>query len=72
MARGRRWWRSLIFLGGRGRGEAAPTGGDGGERRGLLVDATAAAGSGWGRRRMAAKAAAEGGEQCQNGVLCAR
>jgi hypothetical protein len=59
----------MILLGGCGRGEVAPMGGDGGGGRGIREDAAAVAGSGRGRRRRAAKAAAAaGGEQCGNGV----
>ena len=45
-------------------------GGAGGGGQGLLVDTAAATGGGRGRQRRAAKAVAEGEEQCQNGVWC--
>ncbi len=51
----------------RGRGT---DGGAGGGGQGLLVDMAAATGGGRGRWRRAAKAVAEGEEQCQNGVWC--
>jgi hypothetical protein len=45
-------------------------GGAGGGGQELLVDTAAVTGGGRGRRRRAAKAVAEGEEQCQNGVWC--
>jgi hypothetical protein len=45
-------------------------GGAGGGGQGLLVDTAAATGGGRGRQTRAAKAVAEGEEQCQNDVWC--
>ena len=70
MTHGGLCWRLMILLSNCGRGGAAPIGGAGGGGQGLLVDAAAATGGSRGRQRRAAKAVAEGEEQCQNDVWC--